>query len=53
MRIGKLLQILSLGEMQGEPIEVKGGLLHKMYRVTTSKGVYAVKVLNCEIMKRP
>ena len=53
MRIGKLLQILSLGEMQGEPIEVKGGLLHKMYRVTTSKGVYAVKVLNREIMKRP
>ncbi len=53
MKIEKLLQSLSFGELQGEPSEVKGGLLHKMYRVTTSKGVYAVKVLNGEIMKRP
>ena len=53
MEIGKLVQSLGLGELQKEPSEVKGGLLHKMYRVTTSKGEYAVKVLNSEIMKRP
>ncbi len=53
MEIGKLVQSLGLGELQKEPAEVKGGLLHKMYRVTTSKGEYAVKVLNGEIMKRP
>lgn len=53
MMIEKLMQMLALGELQGEPIEVKGGLLHKMYRVATTKGVYAVKVLNGEIMKRP
>ncbi len=53
MEIGKLVQRLGFGELQKEPAEVKGGLLHKMYRVTTSKGEYAVKVLNSEIMKRP
>lgn len=53
MEIDKLVQSLDLGELQGAPSEVKGGLLHKMYRVTTSSGVYAVKVLNGEIMKRP
>ena len=53
MEIGKLVQSLGLGELQKEPTEIKGGLLHKMYRVTTSKGEYAIKVLNSEIMKRP
>lgn len=53
MKVGKLLQSLALGELLGEPVEVKGGLLHKMYRVSTSNGVFAVKVLNSEIMKRP
>ena len=32
---------------------VAGGLLHKMYRVETASGVYALKVLNPEIMQRP
>ena len=53
MKMRKLVQSLGLGELLEEPMEVSGGLLHKMYRVTTSKGVYAVKVLNGEIMKRP
>lgn len=53
MEIGKLVQSLGLGKLQKEPTEIKGGLLHKMYRVTTSKGEYAIKVLNSEIMKRP
>lgn len=53
MQINKLMKYLNLGELIEEPKEVKGGLLHKMYRVITSKGVFAVKVLNNEIMKRP
>ena len=32
---------------------VSGGLLHNMYRVETTSGIYAVKVLNPEIMQRP
>lgn len=32
---------------------VFGGLLHKMYRVETTWGIYAIKVLNPEIMQRP
>ena len=51
--IKKLMNSLNLGEVIGEPMEVKGGLLHKMFRVCTSSGSYAVKVLNSEIMKRP
>lgn len=36
------------------PIEpVSGGLMHKMYKVQTSSGTYALKCLNPEIMKRP
>lgn len=36
------------------PIEsVPGGYLHRMYKVTTDSGIYAVKHLNPEIMNRP
>lgn len=35
------------------PIEpVSGGLMHRMYRVSTDSGLYAVKHLNPEIMRR-
>ena len=49
----KLIELLDLGKVMEEPKEVQGGLLHKMYCVTTSKGVFAVKALNHEVMKRP
>lgn len=51
--IDNLIEHLELGTILNEPVQVKGGLLHKMYRVNTNKGVYAVKVLNPEIVKRP
>ena len=51
--IDNLIEHLELGTILNEPVQVKGGLLHKMYRVNTDKGVYVVKVLNSEIMKRP
>lgn len=53
IQIEKLMKELSFGEVLEEPIAVKGGLLHKMYRVVTPDGVFAVKVLNGGIMKRP
>lgn len=49
----KLMSSLGLGNIIKEPVRVNGGLLHKMYHVTTTDGEYAIKVLNPEIMKRP
>ncbi len=48
-----LMEYLELGTLADETVQVPGGLLHRMYRVRTDKGTYAVKVLNPEIMKRP
>ena len=44
---------LGLGKITGEIRTVSGGLMHRMFRVETESGVYAVKCLNPEIMKRP
>lgn len=48
-----LIEYLNLGTVVKEVVQVTGGLLHRMYRVCTDQGEYAVKVLNPEIMKRP
>ncbi len=53
VEINHLIDYLDLGAVVKEIVQVTGGLLHKMYRVSTDKGEYAVKVLNAEIMKRP
>ena len=53
MDIAKLMSALRLGSLMEEPVRIEGGLLHKMYRVSASDGLFAVKVLNPEIMKRP
>lgn len=53
MDISKLMDTLRLGGLLEEPVIITGGLLHKMFRVSTSDGLYAVKLLNPEIMKRP
>jgi len=53
MNLEKIAGYLNLGSMIDSPKEVSGGLLHKMYAVSTTTGKYAVKVLNSEIMKRP
>ncbi len=49
----KLIKECGLGEVIGDITSVSGGLMHKMYRVDTTTGTYAVKCLNPEIMKRP
>lgn len=42
-----------LGELVNEPKSITGGLLHRMYAIETTKGKYAVKLLNPQIMIRP
>lgn len=46
-------KVPGIGDLLEEPKGITGGLLHKMYRVRTTKGVFAVKEMNPEIMKRP
>lgn len=43
---------LNLGKLTEEPTRLYGGLMHKMYRIVTEGGVYAVKHLNPHIMAR-
>lgn len=48
-----LCEQLHLGALTAEPTRLYGGLMHKMYRVATKSGVYAVKCLNPHVMARP
>lgn len=51
--LAKLMRTCGLGELIADVESVSGGLMHRMYKVTTDGGVFAVKHLNPEIMKRP
>lgn len=53
LQFEKLCNILQLGKIVDMPKAISGGLLHKMYAVKTSKGKYAIKALNPQIMGRP
>jgi len=53
LQFGKLCGLLHLGEILHPPEPVSGGFLHRMYTVETSRGKYAVKALNPQIMRRP
>lgn len=39
-------------KLKGEPVQLNGGFMHKMYRVDTEQGTYAVKLLNPFVMRR-
>ncbi|GLV64463.1 membrane protein [Bacillus mycoides] len=41
-----------LGELLSPPKSICGGLLHQMYAIETTKGKYAIKLLNPQIMIR-
>lgn len=41
-----------LGELEFSPFKLEGGFLHKMYSLFTTKGRYAIKLLNPNIMQR-
>lgn len=49
----KLIKQCRLGNLTGDITPVSGGLMHRMYKVQTEQGVYAMKHLNPSIMKRP
>ena len=51
--IEQIIKKYNLGDITGDILPVSGGLMHKMFKVQTSTGTYAVKHLNPEIMKRP
>ena len=53
MDFDALCQQLNLGALIEEPMRLYGGLMHKMYRIATESGVYAVKCLNPHVMARP
>lgn len=49
----KLVQTYRLGEMTALPQRAAGGYMHRVYRLETTAGRFAVKLLNPAIMKRP
>ena len=51
--IVKLFEEKNIGSVVAPIVPVSGGFMHRMYRVETDKGMYAVKHLNPGIMKRP
>jgi Ser/Thr protein kinase RdoA (MazF antagonist) len=48
----KIVDYLNLGNLLENPIQVSGGLTHRMFKLVTSNGNYIVKLLNPNIMKR-
>ena len=40
----KICLQLDLGEIMVEPTQLKGGFMHKMYSLFTTKGKYAIKI---------
>jgi len=50
--IENLIKNCNLGNIKELPKRVSGGLLNRMYKVITDAGIYAVKMLNPEVMKR-
>jgi Ser/Thr protein kinase RdoA (MazF antagonist) len=53
LQFEKLCDTLKLGEIIKTPEIISGGLLHRMFAIETTKGKYAVKALNPQIMARP
>lgn len=49
----QLTMKFNLGELLSCATKVSGGLMHNMYKLTTTRGPYAAKLLNPNIMQRP
>ena len=45
--IEKLFNTYQIGTVIEKPVSISGGLMHKMYRVTTNTKDYAVKCVFC------
>ena len=48
----ELVNKCNLGNISGLPKKIEGGLLNKMFKVSTTKGNYAFKLINPEVAKR-
>lgn len=48
-----ICRALGLGGMTAAPAQLSGGHSHRMFALTTTRGRYAVKLLNPEVMARP
>lgn len=53
LQFEKLCNKLKLGNILNIPQSVSGGLLHRMFKVKTTQGEFAIKALNPQIMLRP
>lgn len=51
--MNEITELLGLGKMLCEPERICGGLLHRVDRIHCESGIYALKTLNPQIMKRP
>jgi thiamine kinase-like enzyme len=49
----EICQKYDLGTPASNPVKVTGGLIHKMWKIETEKGKFAVKEINSEIASRP
>ncbi len=50
--IEDLILKCNLGELLEGPHKIEGGLLNKMFKISTKRGKYALKLLNPEVMSR-
>ncbi len=50
--INKIIDTLQLGKLIENPVKIVGGLTHVTYKVYTDQGIYIIKLLNPNIMKR-
>lgn len=46
-----LLSTFQLGQLTKKPCLVKGGVAHKLWRLETHQGVYAIKALNLSVLQ--
>ena len=53
LQFDKLCYAACIGNLLCEPMQLTGGLLHRMYAIETKTGKYAVKALNPQVMIRP
>ena len=49
----QLCRLYAIGALVSPPEQVAGGLLHRMYRLRTAHGEYAVKVLHPNLVQEP
>ncbi|MBA3536167.1 MAG: aminoglycoside phosphotransferase family protein [Tatlockia sp.] len=52
-QILNICEAFDLGMVLNDPIPVMGGLIHRMWRINTNRGSFAIKELDSVIMQRP